>query len=138
MSASPTAPEALPHLLVPFASASAPECRALGPQLATPHLNALLAELTRQHTDTGDDHSLSLPHERALARALGLVQSAGTPYGDGLIPWAAAQSNSPATPQAWFTPCHFQVGMEQVTLLPGEQLGLDDAHARPLDRKSVV
>lgn len=132
MSASPTAPEALLHLLVPFASASAPECRALGPQLATPHLNALLAELTLQHTDTGGDHSLSLPHERALAQALGLMQSAGTPYGDGLIPWAAAQSNSPATPQAWFTPCHFQVGMEQVTLLPGEQLGLDDAHARPL------
>jgi hypothetical protein len=124
------APEATPHLLIPFASASAPECRAIGPQLVTPHLNALLAELTPEDTDAGNDHSLSLPHERALARALGLVQPAGNPYGDGLIPWAAAQSDDPTTPQAWFTPCHFQVGMEQVTLLDGAPL--DDAHARPL------
>lgn len=124
------ASEAPPHLLIPFASASAPGCRAIGPQLTTPHLNALLAELTLQHTDTGDDHRLSLPHERALAHARGLLQPDGSPCGDGLIPWAAAHSKDPATPQAWFTPCHFQVGMEQVTLLDGAPL--DDAHARPL------
>jgi hypothetical protein len=141
MPTTPT-PASAPHtaaLLLPFASASAPGCRALGPQLATPHLNALLAELTLQHTDSGDDHSLSLPHERALAQALGLRQADGSAYGDGQIPWAAAaarqsaeQADEATTPQAWFTPCHFQVGMEQVTLWPANPLDLDEAQSRAL------
>lgn len=120
------------HLLVPFASASDPSCRTVLPGLALPELTALLAELTPVYTDGGDDHSLSPPHERALAQALGLVRSDGCPFGDGLIPWAALEDAQPDTPQAWFTPCHFQVGMEQVTLLPGDQLGLSDEHSRAL------
>ena len=84
------------------------------------------------HTDSGTDHSLSAPHERALAHAIGLVRADGSAYPDGRLPWAAAHSDTPELPQAWFTPCHFQVGMEQVTLLPGDQLGLTDEHARPL------
>ncbi|MDP2018656.1 phosphoglycerate mutase [Hydrogenophaga sp.] len=124
------------HLLVPFASASDPACRAVLPGLQLPHLTALLAELQPIHTgsgtDSGSDHSLSAPHERALAQAIGLVRADGSAYPDGLLPWAAAASAEPDQPQAWFTPCHFQVGMEQVTLLPGDQLGLTDEHARPL------
>ncbi len=126
------ASEPATHLLVPFASASDPACRAALPNLQLPHLTALLAELQPVHTDSGTDHSLSAPHERALAQAIGLVRADGSAYPDGLLPWAAAQSDAPALPQAWFTPCHFQVGMEQVTLLPGDQLGLTDEHARPL------
>jgi hypothetical protein len=114
------------HLLIPFAAASAPECQTLLAGLPLPNLQALLARLTEQAADTGDDHSLSPPHERALAQALGL------PAADGRIPWAAAQSETPTAPQAWFSLCHFQVGMEQVTLLPGAQLGLDDADSRAL------
>lgn len=132
MSASRMAPEATPHLLIPFASASAPECRQALPSLDLPNLTALLADLVPAHTDAGDDHCLSMPHERALAQALGLLTAARHPYGDGRIPWAAAHSAEPATPQAWFTPCHFEVGMEQVCLLPGERLGLLDADSRPL------
>jgi hypothetical protein len=128
----PKASDAVPHLLVPFASASDPACRAALPGLHLPQLTALLAELQPAHADAGTEHSLSAPHERALAQAIGLVRADGAPYGDGLIPWAAADSAEPSAPQAWFTPCHFQVGMEQVTLLPGEQLGLSDEHARPL------
>ncbi|MDP2251265.1 MAG: phosphoglycerate mutase [Hydrogenophaga sp.] len=126
------ASEPATHLLVPFASASDPACRALLPGLSLPHLTALLAQLQPVHTDSGTDHSLSAPHERALAQAIGLLRADGSAYPDGLLPWAAAQSYTPETPQAWFTPCHFQVGMEQVTLLPGDQLGLTDEHARPL------
>lgn len=122
----------LRQLLIPFASASDGGCRALLPQLRLPHLKALLALLVPGHTDTGDDHSLSTPHERALARALGLMGSDGQPFGDGLVPWAAAHSSTPAEPQAWFMPCHFQVGMEQVNLLPGEQLGVSEADSRAL------
>lgn len=130
------ASEPASHLLVPFASASDPACRAALAGLQLPRLTALLAELQPAHTDTdtdtGTEHSLSAPHERALAQAIGLLRADGSAYGDGLIPWAAAASTEPHVPQAWFTPCHFQVGMEQVTLLPGEQLGLSDEHARPL------
>lgn len=132
MSVSPMAPEAAQHLLVPFASASAPECQAALRELKLPHLDALLGELVLEHTDAGSDHTLAMPHERAQALAAGIVRADGTAFPDGHLPWAAALSDQPATPQAWFTPCHFQVGMDQVTLLPGDQLGLDDAHARPL------
>ncbi|MFC3684907.1 phosphoglycerate mutase [Hydrogenophaga luteola] len=114
------------HLLIPFAAASAPECQALLPGLKLPKLQALLALLSEQPADRGDDHQLSPPHERALAQVLGL------PVADGQIPWAAAQSEAPTVPQAWFSLCHYQVGMEQVTLLPGAQLALDDAESRAL------
>ena len=83
-------------------------------------------KLAEQPADRGDDHQLTPPHERALARALGL------PVADGQIPWAAAQSEAPTVPQAWFSLCHYQVGMEQVTLLPGAQLVLDDADSHAL------
>ena len=114
------------HLLIPFAAASAPVCQALLPGLRLPNLQALLPQLTEQAADRNDDHSLSPPHERALARALGL------PATDGRVPWAAAQSDAPTVPQAWFSLCHFQVGMEQVTLLPGAQIALDEASSRAL------
>jgi len=132
MPLTPTPSESATHLLVPFASASDPACRAALPALTLPCLGELLALLSPTHEDSGDDHSLSPPHERARARAIGLLRADGQPFGDGRIPWTAAESTHPAQPQAWFTPCHFQVGMEQVTLLPGDQLGLDDEHARPL------
>lgn len=114
------------HLLIPFAAASAPECQALLPGLNLPNLQALLAHLAEQPADRGDDHQLTPPHERALARALGL------PVADGQIPWAAAQSEAPTVPQAWFSLCHYQVGMEQVTLLPGAQLAIDNADSHAL------
>ncbi|WP_226491717.1 phosphoglycerate mutase [Hydrogenophaga taeniospiralis] len=129
----PPAPPPLPsHLLIPFASASAPDCQATLKGLRLPQLEALLGELVPAALDAGDDHSLSLPHERALARALGLTQADGSPCEDGLIPWAAAHSAQPATPQAWLSPCHFQVGMERVSLLPLEQLVLDEPESRAL------
>jgi hypothetical protein len=122
----------LQHLLIPFASASDPACRAALPRLKLPSLTALLSLLVPASTDMGDEHTLSPPHERALARALGLVDPNGEPFADGQIPWAAAHSATPGLPQAWFMPCHFQVGMEQVHLLPGEQLGLAEADSRAL------
>lgn len=114
------------HLLIPFAAAGAPECQALLTGLELPHLQALLARLTEQPADRGDEHRLSPPHERALARALGL------PVADGQIPWAAAQSEAPTLPQAWFSLCHYQVGMDQVLVLPGAGLGLDAADSKAL------
>ncbi|MCU0926657.1 MAG: phosphoglycerate mutase, partial [Hydrogenophaga sp.] len=120
------APAAAHHLLVPFAAAEGTACRALLPTLQLPNLQALLGLLTPSHTDGGDEHSLSTPHERALARALGLATT------DGLIPWAAIQSDTPTAPQAWFSPCHFQIGTDQISLIPGEQMGLDEGTSRAL------
>lgn len=119
-------PESSRHLLVPFAAASAAECRGLLPELRLPHLQALLGELSAARADSGDDHTLSLPHERTLARALGLEPI------DGRMPWAALQSNAPTVPQAWFSPCHFQIGTDHISLLPGEQIDLDEAVSRAL------
>ncbi len=126
MSAPTTASAAARHLLIPFAAASDGACRALFPALQLPNLQALLGWLACAHTDSGDDHTLSPPHERALARALGLAPA------DGLIPWAAGQSDAPAAPQAWFSPCHFQIGTDHISLIPGEQIALDAADSRAL------
>lgn len=115
------------HLLVPFAAASAPECRSLLPEMPLPQLSALLAELSPGTTLNGDDHEFTPPHERALAHALGLGL-----HDDGAIPWAAAESAHPEQPQAWFTPCHFLVGMDQVTLHSAESLNLGDEQSRPM------
>ncbi|MFN3493757.1 MAG: phosphoglycerate mutase [Hydrogenophaga sp.] len=132
MPAIPPSVEPVPHLLVPFARASAPECQALLQTLKLPRLEALLAQMVPETFAEGSDQDLSLPHERARALAMGIVQADGSPWPDGRIPWAAALSDAPELPQAWFSPCHFQVGMDQVSLVPGEQLALDDANSRPL------
>jgi len=96
------------------------------PGLQLPQLQALLSRLTLIGSDEGDEHSLSPPHERALARWRGL------PGADGQLPWAAVESEEPVRPQAWFSPCHFQIGIDQVTLLPADQIGLDEVASRAL------
>lgn len=120
------APDTPFALIIPFAAASAPGCQALLPGLQLPHLQTLLSRLAPQAADEGDEHSLSPPHERALAKARGIAG------GDGQLPWAAADSDQPGTPQAWFSPCHFQIGIDQVTLLPAHQIGLDETTSRAL------
>lgn len=133
------------HLLIPYASVSSPDCRAQFPLLQLPRLTALLDRLAPAGADEGDDHHLTPPHERALARVLGLPAA-----GDGRLPWAAyfalAGSASPAllgqgpgenrrgepVAGAWFTPCHWSVGMEQVMLLAPDDLGLSEAESRAL------
>ncbi len=133
------------HLLIPYASVSSPDCRAQFPLLQLPRLAELLARLAPEATDSGDDHALSPPHERALAHALGLPAA-----DDGRIAWAAyfslAGSASPAllgqapgenrrgepVACAWFIPCHWNVGMEQVMLLAPDELSLAEADSRAL------
>ncbi|MCJ0765284.1 phosphoglycerate mutase [Variovorax terrae] len=116
------------HLLIPFASGSAPACQQALRSLALPHLDRLLARLTPAAADAGDDYTLSPPHERALARALGLVA------GDGQIPWAAWQAGADAGDQAWawITPCHWRVGTEQISMGDPEALQLQEAESQAL------
>lgn len=117
------------HLIVPYAATSA---HLPGPDHAAPALpplpglSRLLALLEPLGRDAGDEYSLSPPHERAWARALGL------PSGDGAIPWAAWQAGVTHCACAWFSPCHWQAGMDQVTLQPADGLELSEADSRAL------
>jgi len=104
------------HLLIPFAFCSSEGCRQALTPLKLPNLEKLLRRLTPQPLDSGDESSLSPPHERALARALNL------PVADGLIPWAALQAQTTlaasAASSAWafITPCHWQTGSKHVAM----------------------
>ncbi|MEO0004185.1 MAG: hypothetical protein RLZZ22_1877 [Pseudomonadota bacterium] len=116
----------LQHLIVPYAATIAPLTGQDSQLPALPRLARLLARLAQQETDAGDEYSLSPPHERALARALGL------PTTDGAIPWAAWEAGERQQACAWFTPCHWQARMDQVTLQPPENLDLPEAESREL------
>jgi hypothetical protein len=105
------------HLLIPSAASSSPNCQSLLPSLQLPHLQKLLARLQAQALDQGEPHSLNPPHERALARALGL------PCSDGLIAWAAQQheQNHGILPQqacGFVTLCHWRMANQQVLMSP--------------------
>ncbi|WP_254425696.1 hypothetical protein [Polaromonas sp. A23] len=83
------------------------------------------------HTDSGDAHSLSPPHERVLAQALGLQAP------DGLIPWAAwqhLQAGGAPGARAWahITPCHWAMGREQATMTDPAALNLQEGESRTL------
>ena len=121
------------HLLIPYAASASPGCQQAQQGLALPHLDRLLARLSPrpEHSDTGEETSFSAPHERALARALGL------PAQDGRIPWAAwhrHQQGLTTHGEAWafVTPCQWQVSTDHVTLRDPAQLGLDEAASRAL------
>lgn len=120
------------HLLIPFASVRADDDghgAFAAPPL--PRLASLLARLEPEPPDDGDEWSLTPPHERALARELGLAGA------DGQLPWAAheaALDGLETGDLAWarLTPVHWQVGADRVTLADPDALGLDEAESREL------
>ncbi|MCG2591954.1 phosphoglycerate mutase [Ramlibacter sp. XY19] len=120
-------------MLVPFAGSppgGSPEALA-GLQL--PNLQRLLARLREDGADTGAPDSLSMPHERALARAWGLETAT-----DGLIPLAAWQARqdglegAEGAGWAWITPSHWRVGRDHVEMAPAAALALDGVDSRTL------
>ena len=126
-----------PHLLIPFAACSAeawlPTLQSL-PREATGHLGQLLQNMQLIQTDDQPAESLSPPHERALARALGLA-SETTP--DGLLPWAAHDAAQYLTAHAgkawaWITPCHWAMGHMHATLSDPAALALTEVESRAL------
>ena len=76
--------------------------------LQLPHLQALLAALSPRTVVQGSEFDFSPPHERVLARAMGLHD---TP---GLIPWAALAAQETAQACAFITPCHWHIGADHV------------------------
>ncbi len=119
------------QLLIPFAVPISDSGRQAAAALALPRLQALLSRLDETWRDTGEETSLSPPHERAQARALGLAG------GSGLLPWAAylaAADGVDVADLAWglATPGHWHLGTEQVSLMDPEQLALDESASREL------
>lgn len=119
------------HLLIPFASSMDGGCVQALRSLALPQLERLLARLVPAARDMGDESTLSMPHERALARELGL------PAQDGRIPWAAweaQQSGHVAGAEAWarITPCHWRVGTGHVAMDAPDGLRLEESQSKAL------
>ncbi len=119
------------HLLIPFASSPEPGCQEALRGLALPRLEQLLARLIPGESDGGTEASLSLPHERVLARACGLEPA------DGRIPWAAwhvKQAGGDPGGAAWaqITPCHWRVGSDHVAMDDPAGLALDEADSLAL------
>ena len=124
----------IPHLLVPWATASPQDSRQPLDGLQLPQLERLMNRLTRLPADVQEEDTFSPPHERALGRALGLGDA------DGRIPlaaWHAARSGlAAAAPQgeawAFLTPCHWQVRTDHVTLSNPDDLALTEEESRAL------
>jgi hypothetical protein len=88
----------------------------------------LLRGMKLADTDAGQADSLCPPHERALAKALGLASEA-----DGLIPWAALEAKAnPNAGWAFITPCHWAMGREHATLTDPATLDMNEADSRTL------
>ena len=102
------------HLIVPWAACDSPQwwpaLQSLPPQ-HTAHLRALLPALRLGEPELAPASSLSPPHERALARALGWPQ-----LPDGQLPWAALGQGPAGQAFGWVTLCHWAMGREQATL----------------------
>ena len=117
------------HLIISHASCAAPGCREALAQLRLPHLTRLLSRMADAGADPGQPRDLSPPHERVLARALGLWQ------GDGRTPWAAwdlrQRGGEPADATfAWLTPCHWQVGRDRILMGDPDAMQLSEDHSR--------
>ncbi|MGJ7608176.1 hypothetical protein ACSFA7_27850 [Variovorax sp. LT1R20] len=120
-------------MLIPFAGRGSPACRAALPALKLPNLESLLSRLALADTDSQDESTRSPPHERALAKALGISAA------DGCIPWAAleARQASLATPddsEGWgvVTLCNWQVGIDDVALGDPAAIEIDAAESAAL------
>ena len=119
------------HLIIAFASVLSAAGRQSLQTLALPNLASLVARLAPQALDAGDEYSLTPPHEREHARALGLEGA------DGALPWAAhcaAAHGIDTGDLAWgrITPVHWRVGASEISLVDPAQLALAEDESRAL------
>ncbi len=117
------------HLLIPFASALSEAGVDTLRHLELPNLVRLLPLLAEGPRLGVDEASLTPPHERALAEALGWRAE------DGCLPWAArlaAADGVAVGDAAWglLTPTHWSAGRDQITLADPSALALGDDESR--------
>ncbi|MBM3386876.1 MAG: hypothetical protein FJY36_04315, partial [Betaproteobacteria bacterium] len=114
------------HLILPHAASTQWPASALD-ALELPGLQRLLAGMqpgVRDHTPAGERPHPLMPHEHVEALARGWPSQ-------GPWPWAALASGEDGA-QAWLTPCHWQVGMDQVVMREPEELHLSDEESQAL------
>lgn len=125
-----------PHVMVPWAASLSDACERALPLLDDPltfaNLHALLKRLSAQQWLRGDEYTLNTPHERIWAQAHGW--EAGE---NSLIPLAAHQAGLDGLEvgrEAWglFTPCHWLMGHDHLTLLHPDELALTEGEAREI------
>ena len=119
------------HLIIPYAASHALNGPEVWAGMQLPQLQTLLSLLQRQQVlQDPSPTALHLPHERLQAQALGWPLEAPT------LPWAAwhraQQGQQSAEPQAWMTPCHWQIGMDQVVMADPAHLRLSDEESQHL------
>lgn len=119
------------HLLIPHAAPHSERGTAALRGLKLPHLSQLLARLSPTERLGSDEYSLSPPHERALADALGWQGE------DGCLPWAARQAALDGVnvgDAAWgeLTPVHWHVGTDHVSLPDPHNLHLSAQESQTL------
>ena len=120
-------------MILPFASSQDPAALARLRELQLPHLQALLGRLSPGPVSSPalDEDSPDLPHHHVMACAVGLQRADADARLAGW-PWAAAHSERPTEAHAWFTPCHYQIGMDHVRLIPPADLALSAEHSQAL------
>lgn len=130
------------HLIIPYAASHAFTGTEVWVDFQLPQLQTLLGRLQHTQTlpDTVTDMAMHMPHERLRAQTLGWAHSALA------LPWAAwehsqnpenthpntPQSPNSHMPQAWMTPCHWQIGMDQVVMADPDHLHLSDEESQQL------
>ena len=116
------------QLLIPFAAPLSDAGAQALKSLQLPHLDALLSHWREAERDAGDESSLSPPHERAQARALGWNVT------DGLIPWAARDAAAAGLDVnlSWgrLTPAHLLLGSDHIGLTDPLALALEPWESR--------
>ena len=116
------------HLIIPYAASHSLQGPEGWTRLHLPHLQALLGLLQRQQVlQDADETPLHMPHERLQAQTLGWSPDAAA------LPWAAWKTgHTGATPQAWMTPCHWQIGMNDVVMADPDHLHLSNEESQQL------
>ena len=118
------------HLILPHAASPQWPASALD-ALALPHLQQLLAGMqpgAHLHEPLDQAPHPLMPHEQVEARARGWPSAGPWPWAALAHPDASGQDG----PQAWLTPCHWQVGMDQVVMRDPHELQLSDEESQAL------
>jgi len=116
------------HLIISYAATDEPGCQQALQALPLPNLQRLLKRWSVSASDNGALEDFAPPHERVLAKALGLPHKA--------TPWAALQQlqNGQAPGDAawaFLSPCHWQISPDQVRMsdLSAAQMSEDESRS---------
>lgn len=122
-----TLPDSTDTLIVPFAITDDEACRPVLDQCDLPHLRVLFGHWHPGPIQQVGAYRLNTPHEHALAEAQGWATRP-----DGALPLAAHAAGLTERACAWFHPCHWNVGMEQVSLQSADGLDVTEAESQAL------